>query len=194
MLNCIGDTGDTIFANISYITYITDIGETFVAGINNAGWRIQYRRQRHWRGIYGVGAQLIGTFRAVADHGESSWKVALWWLPVHMLYPQSTELTFVYRGSSHRCKSAACPKFNMVWLYCSPIPVGRREVNFRSNYFTCLPSRRGGRGGGVGVGTLWLYLARLLVEVGFMKYFQTGWKEAWAQCVVVGDVAVWKRW
>jgi hypothetical protein len=30
----------------------------------------------------------------------------------------------------------------------------------------------------VGVGTLWLYLALLLVEVGFMKYFHTGWKEA----------------
>ncbi len=52
--------------------------------------------------------------------------------------PQSNELTrgppelvqhSVYRGSSHRRKSAAaCPKFDMVWQYRSPIPVGRREV------------------------------------------------------------------
>jgi hypothetical protein len=28
----------------------------------------------------------------------------------------------------HRRKSAACPKFDMVWLYGSPIPVGRRGV------------------------------------------------------------------
>jgi hypothetical protein len=34
----------------------------------------------------------------------------------------------IYRGSSQRRKSAACPKFDMVWLYRSPIPVGRRWV------------------------------------------------------------------
>ncbi len=36
-------------------------------------------------------------------------------------------------GSSHRRKSAACPKFDMVWLYRSPITVGSRvstEVTF----------------------------------------------------------------
>ncbi len=37
--------------------------------------------------------------------------------------------TFVYRGNpgnSYRRKSAASPKFDMVWQYLSPIPVGRR--------------------------------------------------------------------
>ncbi len=47
--------------------------------------------------------------------------------------PQSTELTsgppelvphFVSRASSHWRKSASCPKFDMVWLNRSPIPVG----------------------------------------------------------------------
>ncbi len=33
---------------------------------------------------------------------------------------------FRLQGSSHRRKSAACPKFDMVWQYRSPIPVGRR--------------------------------------------------------------------
>ncbi len=42
--------------------------------------------------------------------------------------PPSEFSTFVYRGSSHRRKSAACPKFDMVWLYRSPLPVGRRGV------------------------------------------------------------------
>jgi hypothetical protein len=36
--------------------------------------------------------------------------------------------TFVYGGSSHRRKSAACPKFDMVWQYRSSILVGRRGV------------------------------------------------------------------
>jgi hypothetical protein len=31
-------------------------------------------------------------------------------------------------GVSHRNKSATCTKFDMVWLYRSPIPVGRRGV------------------------------------------------------------------
>jgi hypothetical protein len=34
------------------------------------------------------------------------------------------ELVQHFRGSSHRHKSVACPKFDMVWLYRSPIPVG----------------------------------------------------------------------
>ncbi len=35
---------------------------------------------------------------------------------------------FRLQGSSHRRKSAAGPKFDMVWQYRSPIPVGRRVV------------------------------------------------------------------
>ncbi len=54
-LNCIEDTGDTFFANIK------DIGKNLVADINNTGRRIHDRRQRHWRGIYGVWTLLIGT-------------------------------------------------------------------------------------------------------------------------------------
>ncbi len=42
--------------------------------------------------------------------------------------PLSYFSTFVYRGSSNRRKSAACPKFDMVWLHPSHIPVGRRGV------------------------------------------------------------------
>jgi hypothetical protein len=59
------------------------------------------------------------------------------WVGVSGGDAQSTELArgppelvqhFVYRGSSHRRKSAACPKFDMVWLYRLTIPVGRRGV------------------------------------------------------------------
>jgi hypothetical protein len=39
--------------------------------------------------------------------------------------PELVQHFRLFRGSSHRRKSAECPKFNMVWLYCSPIPVGR---------------------------------------------------------------------
>ncbi len=42
--------------------------------------------------------------------------------------PLSWFSTIVYRGSSHRRKSAACPKYDMVWLHRSPIPVGRKGV------------------------------------------------------------------
>jgi hypothetical protein len=40
----------------------------------------------------------------------------------------NTTWAAVYRGSSHRRKSAACPKFYIVWLNLSHIPVGRRRV------------------------------------------------------------------
>ncbi len=56
--------------------------------------------------------------------------------------------TFVYRGSSHRRKSAACPKFDMVWLYLSPIPVGRRWVISSFKWFLpAFATRRGGEEG-----------------------------------------------
>jgi hypothetical protein len=65
------------------------------------------------------------------------------------IYAQSNELTkgphelvqhFRLQGSSHRRKSAACPKFDMVWQYRSRIPVGRSEEggNFLVQMiFTC---------------------------------------------------------
>ncbi len=42
--------------------------------------------------------------------------------------PPALISTFVYRGSSHRRESAACSKFDMVWLYRWTISVGRRGV------------------------------------------------------------------
>ncbi len=74
MLNCIGNTSDTIFANISYIT---DIGEYFIAGIINTGEG--FITSVNDTGVESTvcDPQLIGTFSGVADHGESSWKVAL---------------------------------------------------------------------------------------------------------------------
>jgi hypothetical protein len=42
----------------------------------------------------------------------------------------------------------ACPKFDLVWLNHSPIPLGRMGGNFLVQMIsTCLPSRRGRRGG-----------------------------------------------
>ncbi len=38
-------------------------------------------------------------------------------------------------GSSHRRNSAACPKYDMVWLHRSPISVGRRGVIFSFKWF-----------------------------------------------------------
>jgi hypothetical protein len=42
--------------------------------------------------------------------------------------------TFVYRESSHRCKSAACPKSDMVWLNRLSISLGRRWVLVISSF------------------------------------------------------------
>ncbi len=69
--------------------------------------------------------------------------------------PRSNELTrdppelvqhFVYRGSSQRRKSAACPEFDMVWQYRSPIPVGKRGVISSLKWF--LPAVAMCKGGG----------------------------------------------
>jgi hypothetical protein len=52
-------------------------------------------------------------------------------------------------GSSHRHKSAACPKFDMVWLYRSPNPSGEEGVNFLVRmifYLSSLHIEEGGRG------------------------------------------------
>ena len=52
----------------------------------------------------------------------------------------------------HRRKSAACPKFDMVWLNRSPILVMRRGVISSFKLFLpAIPTQRKG----VGVGTLW---------------------------------------
>ncbi len=71
--------------------------------------------------------------------------------------PPSQFIPFDYRGSSHWRKSAACPKFDMVWLNLSPILVGRRGVtNFLLQMiFTCLRYTQRGGGGGR-VGALWV--------------------------------------
>ncbi len=75
---------------------------------------------------------------------------------------QSTELTrgppefssaLYLQGEFTSRKSAARPKFDVVWLYRSPIPVGRGGgVNFLVQMIsTCL-----GRGNGVGCGLNWV--------------------------------------
>ncbi len=58
----------------------------------------------------------------------------------------STDQLGIRVGSSHRRKSAACPKFDMVWLYRSRIPVGRRGVIFSFKLF--IPAFATLRGGG----------------------------------------------
>ncbi len=55
-------------------------------------------------------------------------------------------------GSSQRRMNAACPKFDMVWLYRSPIPVGRRGIISSFKFF--LPAFATRRGRREGVGTL----------------------------------------
>ncbi len=49
--------------------------------------------------------------------------------------PLSKFSTFVHRGSSHWRKSGAYPKFYLVWLHRSPIPVERRRLIFTFNWF-----------------------------------------------------------
>ncbi len=62
--------------------------------------------------------------------------------------PLSLFSTYVYRGGSHRRKSAACPKFATVWLCRSPIPVGRRGVISSFKWFLPAFATRRRRGGG----------------------------------------------
>jgi hypothetical protein len=62
-------------------------------------------------------------------------------------------------GSSHRHKSSACSKFDIVWLNLSPIPVGGggeggdNTISLVQMIFTCIHYTWGG--GGEGVGALW---------------------------------------
>jgi hypothetical protein len=74
-------------------------------------------------------------------------------------YPQSNELTrappelvqqYCLLGVH---KSVACPKFDMVWLYSSPIPVGWRGVISSLNCLLPAFAKDIGRGR---IGTLWL--------------------------------------
>ncbi len=77
--------------------------------------------------------------------------------------------TFIYRGSSHRRKSAACPKFDMVWLYRSPIPVGWRGLISWFQWF--LPAFTTSWGRVEGVGTLWYTdTQETLTRTGFIQF------------------------
>ncbi len=95
--------------------------------------------------IKGIGSQpyCVNFIHQEQKSGES----------LRVMYDLEDPQSFVYRGNSHRRKSAACPKFDMVWLHRSPIPVGRRGVI--SSFKLFLPVVATGRGRGRGVGTLW---------------------------------------
>jgi hypothetical protein len=67
--------------------------------------------------------------------------------------PLSYFNSFFYKGISQLGKSAACPKFDLVWIYRLPIPLGRRGVICSFKLF--LPAFATLRGRGRGVGTLW---------------------------------------
>ncbi len=51
------------------------------------------------------------------------------------LQPQSYDLNRGNTEGPHRCISDAWHKFDMVWLYCSLIPVGRRGVFYSFKWF-----------------------------------------------------------
>jgi hypothetical protein len=75
------------------------------------------------------------------------------WVMIDVEGPLSQFSTFADRGSWHRRKSAAWHKFDMVWLYWLPIPVGRRGVFYSFKWF--LPAFAALREGG-GMSTLWV--------------------------------------
>jgi hypothetical protein len=87
---------------------------------------------------------------------------------IYCSYPQSTRgppslfSTLVYRASSHRRKNEGCPKFDIVWMNLSPIPVGRRGVI--SSFKLLLPCFPLLEERGVGVGALCSYLGSRVVE------------------------------
>jgi hypothetical protein len=76
-----------------------------------------------------------GSGRLFGAHASTSWcDTQGGWLGNGETNPQSKELTkgppelvphFRLQGSSHQRKGAACPKFDMVWLNLSPIPIPR---------------------------------------------------------------------
>ncbi len=84
--------------------------------------------------------------------GFASWLVTLseYWINYFRGLPELVQHFRLYRGSSHPRKSAAWPKFDMVWQYLSPIPVGRRGVISSFKWFlpavaTCRGSGKGDR-------------------------------------------------
>jgi hypothetical protein len=86
---------------------------------------------------------------------------SLVWLWIKLSAPKKNRpslwcRSFVFRGSSHRRKSAVCPKFDLVWLHRSSIPVGRSGVI--SSFKLFLPDVATCRGREGGVGTCALHV------------------------------------
>ncbi len=61
------------------------------------------------------------------------------------LQPQSNDLNRGTTEGPHRCINDARHKFDMVWLYCSPIPISPMEggILLVQMIFTCLRCARG---------------------------------------------------
>jgi hypothetical protein len=75
-------------------------------------------------------AGMQATFGIEFRIWKRTWESGLsseYWITCNLRAPWvSSALSFI--GWVHIGKSAACPKFDMVWLHHSPIPVGRRGV------------------------------------------------------------------
>ncbi len=99
------------------------------------------RDQHPWRGALPGGEPGSLQGRPCPSHRQSSSQVGAQRAPC-----VSSALSFLV-GSSHRRKSAACPKFDVVWLYRSPIPVGRRGVISSFKWFLPVFATRRGREG-----------------------------------------------
>ncbi len=101
----------------------------------------------------------------------------------------------VYMRSSHRRKSAACPKFDMVWLHRSPIPVGRRGVISSFKWFLPAIATRRGRGGEVrhSVGMVPSAKKESWTRGGCGTSGSWRWRPGWTRSRTPGSRTRWSR-
>jgi hypothetical protein len=78
-------------------------------------------------------------------HDEGKYKRLLKLRLAYSQFPQSYFNTFVNKGSSYRRKIAACPKFDVVWLNCSPRRRG--VISSFKLFLTAFPCVEQGGGG-----------------------------------------------